>query len=70
MIDPESVSEDAINAVDEFIHRHRAAAIPALVGACAMWAVENGGGDVFRQTLTNLIAASYEMEKVRQEFAQ
>jgi hypothetical protein len=58
----DQASHEAVHVVDAFIQRHHSAAIPSLIGACVLWAVENGGGDLIRQTLANFSRMSVEME--------
>lgn len=61
---------DSQNVVDQFVFAHRAAAIPALIGACVAWAVEHGGGDVVRESLRSAIKVSVEMEADLKKVAQ
>lgn len=68
MID--TIANDAEQTVEAFIFRHRAAAIPALIGACVMWAVENGGDDVIKGTLERSIGLVDEMSAIRKGSAQ
>jgi hypothetical protein len=67
MDDPysEQIMDDAERVVVKFINRHHAAAIPALIGYCVMWAVDNGGLDLIKETLANASRAADDMEKVR-----
>lgn len=48
--------------VDSFVFHHRQAAIPALIGACVGWAVENGAADLVRASLCHAILTSLEAE--------
>ena len=66
----EQIGEDAIEVVADFVDKHRAAAIPALIGACAMWAVENGATDLIKQTLANASRAADDMNNIRLSDAQ
>lgn len=43
--------EAAEAVVYDFIERYHSGAIPALVGVCTMWAVENGATDLIKATL-------------------
>ncbi len=63
----DSVMDDAEMVVCEFIEKHRSAAIPALIGYCVMWAVDNGGIDLIKSTLTNVSRAADDMEKIRRK---
>jgi hypothetical protein len=56
--------------VTDMIAKHRQLAIPALIGACVLWAVENGGGDVVRGSLERAIDMSREMEVMRRSGTQ
>ena len=56
------LQEDAVSVVDNFINKYRSAAIPSLMGACVMWAVENGAPDLMRDTLKSLTNLLDEME--------
>lgn len=64
------IALDAEITLDAFIQVHRAAAIPALIGACVMWAVENGGADVMKGTLTRSIALVDEMAAIKKRTDQ
>jgi hypothetical protein len=66
----DEILEDAQRVVDGFITTHRSAAIPALMATCVAWAVENGGGDLVRQTLANLTKMSVEMDAARKAAGQ
>lgn len=66
----ESVMDDAERLVCEFIGKHKAAAIPALIGYCVMWTVDNGGLKLIKSTLANASRAADDMEKIRQKDAQ
>ncbi len=70
MSEYEDISDAAIIVLDEFMRKYHSAAIPALLGACAMWSVENGGAELFRDTLKRLSAATHDMENIRTESAQ
>jgi len=56
-----AASSDAIQVVHEFVREHRAAAIPALIGACVLWAVEHGGVGVVKGSLRNAIKLADQM---------
>jgi hypothetical protein len=64
------ITDEAEILLDAFIERHHSAAIPSLIGACVLWAVQNGGGDLIRQTLANLSQMSVEMEAELRKAAQ
>lgn len=66
----ESILDDAEDVVCAFIERHHAAAIPALIGYCVMWAVDNGGLSLIKQTLASVSRAADDMEKIRMKDAQ
>lgn len=66
----EAVGDDAIEVVANFVDKHHAAAIPALIGACAMWAVENGALDLIKTTLANASRAADAMNDIRMSDAQ
>lgn len=70
MTGSDAASEDARAVLDAFIFVHRATAIPAMIGACVLWAVENGGGDLVRSSLENAIRLSREMDAIRSRAAQ
>ena len=55
MTDIDQITADACETVDQFIFKHRAAAIPALIGACVEWAVRHGGADVVKGSLVSAI---------------
>lgn len=65
MTDVRNVIEQASLLVDGFIYDHRAAAIPALIGACVLWAVEHGGADVVKGSLRNAIKMADDMNHER-----
>jgi hypothetical protein len=66
----EDLMDDAERTVLAFMERHQAAAIPALIGYCVMWTVDNGGLSLIKDTLARVSAAADDMEAVRQETAQ
>lgn len=45
--------DEAILLVEAFVAEHRAAALPALIGACVMWACQHGAADLITDTLGN-----------------
>jgi len=61
MSDERNATAQAILTVDAFVQSHRAAAIPALLGACVLWAVEHGGKDLVKGSLRNAIKLADEM---------
>lgn len=58
-------ADDAVAVVDAFIQAHHAAAIPALIGAAVLWAVDNGGADVVKGSLRNAIKLADTMNAAR-----
>ena len=62
-----AVTPEAIELVDDFIRKHRAAAIPALIGACVLWAVEHGGVETVKGSLERAIDLAARMEAMRRE---
>jgi hypothetical protein len=62
MSDVSELTAAAEAVVDDFIAEHRAGAIPALFGACVMWAVMHGGHDVVRNSLLRAIDMADEMQ--------
>lgn len=66
----EDIMDDAERTVLAFMERHQAAAIPALIGYCVMWTVDNGGLSLIKDTLSRVSAAADDMEKIRQDTAQ
>lgn len=66
----EDLMDDAERVVLAFMERHKSAAIPALIGYCVMWAVDNGGLSLVKDTLARVSAAADDMEAIRQETAQ
>ena len=61
----EEIMDDAERTVCEFISKYEAAAIPALIGYCVMWTVDNGGRDLIKRTLANASRAADDMEAIR-----
>jgi hypothetical protein len=61
-VDVSALSEAAQEAVEAFVVEHRSGAIPALIGACVMWAVMHGGADVVRGSLNRALRMADEME--------
>jgi len=68
MSDPIAIEAEAV--IDLFIRRHHAAAIPALIGACVMWAVENGGTELIKGTLSRSVNLADEMQAIKERIAQ
>jgi len=66
----DKLMDDAERVVCDFIAKHREAAIPALIGYCVMWTVDNGGISLIKETLERVSAAADDMEKIRIESAQ
>lgn len=66
----DTIAQDAEATLAAFIFKHRAAAIPALIGACVMWAVENGGTDLVKGTLARSITLADEMQAIKERSAQ
>lgn len=66
----EAMGDEAIDVVEAFISKHHAGAIPALIGACAMWSVEHGAAELFKASLGNLINATTAMAEIRNKEAQ
>lgn len=62
--------DDAICVVDAFVKEHQAAAIPALIGACVMWAVQHGGADLITDTLGNAQRLAANVKAARARSAQ
>jgi len=60
-----NAADDAVAVIDAFIQAHHAAAIPALIGAAVMWAVDNGGADVVKGSLRNAIKLADAMSAAR-----
>lgn len=60
-----NAADDAVAVLDAFIRDHHAAAIPALIGAAVLWAVEHGGTDVVKGSLRRAIKMADEMERER-----
>ena len=58
-------SEAAVAIVDAFVREHKAAAIPALIGACVMWAVDHGGAAVIQGSLKRAVLLANEMNRAR-----
>ncbi len=63
----DNVGEHAVEVVNAFVAAHHAAAIPALLGACALWAVENGAGDLVRGSLERVAKMSRDMERAHKK---
>ncbi len=70
MADIGRAAEQAVMVVDGFVAEHRQAAIPALIGACVLWAVENGGAEVVRGSLEHAIRMSRQAEREMRKTAQ
>lgn len=66
----DQIMDDAEAVVCGFIEKYHAAAIPALIGYCVMWTVDNGGLDLIKGTLERVSAAADDMEKIRMRDAQ
>ena len=66
----DSLMDDAEQVVLAFINKHHHDAIPALIGYCIMWTVDNGGLSLIKETLANGILAADDMEVIRMESAQ
>lgn len=66
----DTIAADAEATLDDFIFKHRAAAIPALIGACVMWAVENGGTELIKGTLSRSIDLADEMQAIKKGLDQ
>jgi len=66
----DDIMDDAERTVIAFISRHHAAAIPALIGYCVMWTVDNGGLNLIKSTLSNAGRAAADMQKIRDRTAQ
>lgn len=60
---------ESLDVLEDFLERHHAAAIPALIGACVMWAVDNGAADLIRSSLRNAIDLTDKVEAVRKRHA-
>ena len=56
--------------MDSFVAHHRQPAIPALIAACVCWAVEHGGADVVKGSLTNAIHLTNDLAQVMRRQAQ
>jgi hypothetical protein len=65
-----SVMDDAEQVVLAFINKHRQAAIPAIIGYCTMWMVDNGALNLIKSTLSRCILAADDMESIRRDSAQ
>ena len=61
---------DAHVALDDFMSRHRSAAIPALVVAIVEWSVRHGGSDVLRNTLERAIALTHDADEILRRASQ
>lgn len=66
----DKIMDDAEAVVCAFIEKYQAAAIPALIGYCVMWTVDNGGLSLIKQTLANVSRAADDMEAIRLRDAQ
>lgn len=60
----EECGDAALELVDSFVKQHRQAAIPALLGACVLWACRHGGGDVVRHSLDSARELSVKIDAV------
>lgn len=65
-----AAGDDAIRLVDAFVMEHRAAALPALIGACVMWACQHGAGDLITDTLGNAQRLAAEVQAAIARSAQ
>jgi hypothetical protein len=54
----------AQQVVETFVAEHRGVAIPALIGACAMWAVQRGGSDLIKSALESAVDLVEDMDKI------
>lgn len=66
----DNLMDDAEQVVLAFIEKHQHAAIPALIGYCTMWTVDNGAVTLIKSTLSNAIRAADDMEKIRTRTGQ
>lgn len=63
--DIRAIQAQAQLLVDSFIMTHGAAAIPALVGATVLWAVEHGAHHQVKHTLDNSKALADNLQSAR-----
>lgn len=66
----DGAADAALHVVDSFVMQHRAAAIPALIGACVMWSVQHGGLDVVKGTLASASGMADALAGIRNRSAQ
>lgn len=64
-IQAHEAAEFATHVVESTLSLHRAAAIPALIGACVVWAVEHGGAEIVKGSLRNAIKLADQLESDR-----
>lgn len=62
--------DDATAMLNAMILAHKSAAIPNIICACVMWALDNGGADVIRVTLVRGVALVDEMDAIRLRLSQ
>lgn len=63
-----AASADAEKIVADFVEKHRAAAIPALIGLCVAWAVDHGGRAVIKDSLVHALVLAHDLDKARRGF--
>jgi hypothetical protein len=66
----DSTMAAAQQVVETFVEEHRGVAIPALIGACAMWAVQRGGTDLIKSALESAVGLVEDMDKIVKDAMQ
>lgn len=61
---------EAEQALWALMETHKSATIPAMIGACVMWAVDNGGTELIKATMRNAINMADQMEAAKKEIEQ
>lgn len=61
--DVQAAMTHAEQVVADFTSIHHAAAIPALIGACVMWAVKRGATSTVKGSLKNAVKLADQMHK-------
>lgn len=70
MVEIDELRDAAEATVYDFIESNHAGAIPALIGVCTMWAVQNGATDLIKSTLNSALIMADEMAAEIQSIAQ
>lgn len=59
--------DDARKLVNDMLEKHRAAAVPCIIGAVVEWAVAHGAAETVRGSLLNAVTLADELEVERRK---